>query len=1008
MRLAAVVLCGGDLDGRRYEPPEVVAEVLIGSDPDCHLVVDRLSVSPIHARIWADLGQSTVYDTRAPRGLWVNAVRVEGEAPIGAGDVLWLGPPEDPESAEVQLVFEPWVEVLPSAPTAEAGSPTSLDDYEPVVLDGEEAPPEVVAPHHPPEATPDAPAVEPAASSSAVAVPAAATAVEADGASVDPFYVEDAAPAVETAGPAAPTPPPATPVPSPAPEESVPVPAPPMSPPVAAPPALDPSPVPEFPADDEWRIAEPADAEKAGVVPAEPMPDEKPPAAGGATAKPVQAAAAAAPAPQVDRPAPPAPTPRPTAPVKPAARPPASRPSGGVRPSAAPGPSTAAPAPEPPPVRGDGVPTAPPAAAEAVRADRPRPAEPRPRPPATAPRPGPVARRPPIRPVAGRRPARGAPAGRMKAIGLVVGGSLAAAAVAVAAWALLAGGVRLDRVEPARLRTGQQATLTGAGFAPEPAENTVLFDRHAARVLRATPTQIEVEVPEMGTDLGAERRVSVVVRRGRRTSGSTEVVVLQGPRLHGLSPEAAMPGDIVLVAGVGFSPDATVRFGETPAGVVEADAGRIRVTVPEVPGGPGTLAPVVVTVAGVDSNPAPFVLGHVPVVIGVAPATAAPGDVLRISGLGFDPDPSRDDVRVGGRPALVTAAAKDVLSVVVPWAGPGEPRRPIEVRLPGSTEVGTGAIDVTPGADPVAFRFAAEPFTAAPGRPHAVLSTAIGPAFVLAASGGKTAGDRALLAQGRLNDAAQALRTTLGLTVEARNLDSSPVIGLTGGSEVLLEVTAEDAAAYGEDWSGLRGRGGPVTPARLALWWEAVARDLVLLTVRGEKPHFAAELAGEGRAFQQLFDAAQRTGRPGVPMQVVNEARPALRNALDLVAFRVPAAVRVPGAAPSAPAASTPAPARLQLEGRWSGSEIEQGQRRYLTAEFRRGGGSISYEGGITLTVPLMTVEQPRRDEARFSVQIRGGVRHYSGKWDGERLAGSISTDSAGRNVVATFELRPR
>ena len=58
--------------------------------------------------------------------------------------------------------------------------------------------------------------------------------------------------------------------------------------------------------------------------------------------------------------------------------------------------------------------------------------------------------------------------------------------------------------------------------------------------------------------------------------------------------------------------------------------------------------------------------------------------------------------------------------------------------------------------------------------------------------------------------------------------------------------------------------------------------------------------------------------------------------------------------------------------------------------------------------MPLLTLEEPRRDQVRFSVQIRGGVRHYAGKWDGEAIRGSISTDSAGRNVVASFELRRR
>jgi hypothetical protein len=206
-----------------------------------------------------------------------------------------------------------------------------------------------------------------------------------------------------------------------------------------------------------------------------------------------------------------------------------------------------------------------------------------------------------------------------------------------------------------------------------------------------------------------------------------------------------------------------------------------------------------------------------------------------------------------------------------------------------------------------------------------------------------------------------------------------------------------------------------VTRARLARWWEALGRDIVLLTVRGEKPRFAAALATEGRVLTQLFEVAQRTGRAGVPRQVVDEARAPLRDGLRLLALRVPASVTIPVTAavagtPSAlpAAAATPPPARLQLEGTWAGSQVEQGQRQYISVAVRRGGGSISYEGGITLTVPLLTLEESRRDQVRFSVQIRGGIRHYAGKWDGEAITGSISTDVAGRNVVASFELRRR
>jgi hypothetical protein len=586
-------------------------------------------------------------------------------------------------------------------------------------------------------------------------------------------------------------------------------------------------------------------------------------------------------------------------------------------------------------------------------------------------------------------------------------------AVAFGALRLLGAGVRLDAVEPARVRVGQRATLAGWGFAAEPSGNTVLFDDSEAKVILASPTRLEVEVPAAVAESGAERRALVVVRRGRHASSPLEVAVFQGPRLHGISPEAALPGEVVLLAGAGWGPGASVRFGAADAQLVEVGTTRIRAVVPEAAGAAGTAAPVVVTVGGVESNAAPFVVGHLPVVTGVSPATAAPGDVVDVSGRGFVADPPENDVRVGGVPALVVSASPDALRIVVPLVHPGEGSRAVEVRVPGSADVGQSAVQVAALPDPVGFHFVPEPFLAVPGRPYAVLATGLGPAFVLAPSGGQTAAARAVEAARRLNGAAQPLRATLDLNVEARDAGSGPALGLPGSEEALLDVTAEDAAAYGEDWTGLRGRGGPLSRARLARWWEAVARDLVLLTVRGDRPRFAAALAPEGRVLGQVFDAAQRAGGSGVPRQLVAEARPALREGLRLVALRVPAAVEEPapaaGSATGQPAvAATPRPPALALDGTWAGSESEAGERRYLTVAFRRGGGTIAYEGGITLTVPLLSLQQTGRDQARFSVQIRGGVRHYVAKWDGETLAGVVSTDAAGRNVVARFELRKR
>ena len=985
MRLVAISVLGGTLHGRRHNPDEVVTEILIGSDPDCHLVVDLPGVSPIHARIWADLDQSVVYETRAPRGLYVNTDPVNGQAPIGEGDVLWLGPPQEADSVCIHLQFEPWVERLPAAGPALWGGPAEPAAAEPAERSpGEPLP----SPQPPPDATPIETALGEIVSEEGPPTPAP----EPPPIEEDPFFVGEAmaSPSEPVAAPTLPSPvdPGAEAI---ADDWEIA-----GTPPVVAPAPAVSAPVDDFfvteasPAAGEERILEaqvlPGGPAAPGSMPALELPSldlppsDRPAAVPGPSTPPARVpvpSASKAPSPTVQTATPSVSAPTPVA-------------ASAAPPTAAPGTAPAGP-------------RQPPTSSRPARAPVPRRAA-----PATAPRPS-AARRPAPSARPPRRPAGGAPAW-LRPVGLGAAAIVALGALGFGALRLIGGGVRLDGVDPARLRVGQRATLSGAGFAPTSAGNTVLFDGREAKVLQASPTRLEVEVPEAVAESGAEKRVSLVVKRGGRTSAALEVTMFQGPRLHGISPEAAMPGEEVVLAGAGWGPGTTVRFGAASAQVNEVQPTRIRAVVPEGAGGPGTPAPVVVTVGGVDSNEAPFVVGHLPVVTGVAPASAASGDVVEIRGRGFQDDPIRNDVRIGGVSALALESRGDVLRVVVPRLGPGGPPRSVEVRIPGSEAVGQATLEVEPPADPVPFRFVAEPFTAVPGRPHAVLATGIGPAFVLAAARGRSAAARAVEAAGRLNAAGEALRTTVGLNLEARGLDGTPVVALSGRPDVLLEVTAEDAAAYGEDWTGLRGRGGPVTPGRLARWWEAIGRDIVLLTVRGEPPRFAAELAPEGRVLGQLFEAARRSGRPGVPRQVVDEARQPLRDGLRLLALRVPSSVTPPAAAASfAPAAAaTPPAARLQLEGTWGGSQVEQGQRQYLTVVFQRGGGSISYEGGITFTVPLAGLEQPRRDQALFSVQIRGGIRHYAGTWDGEKLAGSISTDTAGHNVVATFELRRR
>jgi hypothetical protein len=566
-------------------------------------------------------------------------------------------------------------------------------------------------------------------------------------------------------------------------------------------------------------------------------------------------------------------------------------------------------------------------------------------------------------------------------------------------------GPRLVSADPPQVRVGDRLALEGERFSADAASNQVAFGQQRAKVLQAAPTRLLIEVPGLGGRTGA---VPVTVTVAGRMSASVSVTVYEAPRVHGISPSVAMPGEEVMLAGSGWGAGPSVEFGGMAAQVLEAGPTALRVRVPDIAGGPGTEAPVtVVSAAGQRSTVAPFLIGRVPLLLKAEPANAGPGDVVTIVGRGFHFRAPANQVRVGGAPALVLSATDSELKVVVPLgASPGE--APIEVRVPASDNVGQLVLNVPPPAEQVDLHFVAEPLTDAAGHDHAVLSTGLGPAFVVSAAAGAPAPERALAAQRRLNEAASTLKSSLTEDLEARNLDSAPVIALVGRPEPLLEVREEDAAAYDVDSRPARGKGPPVTRARLATWWVAVARDLVLLLARGERPRHAAALAPEGRVLGDLYDQSRRGGRFDVRRDLVTGARPSVRDAVRLLARRAPARVPVPaagdaGAAPAA-AASPPA-AALRLEGDWTGFEIEAGERRFVSVTFRGSGGQLAYQRAVSLTMPVAVLETTRRGTVRYSIQTARGTRYYVGSWDGEKLRGKIASDPGGAAVVGSFEL---
>ena len=1067
---ASLTVLGGPMAGTCLVIDDAVDEILVGSDPDCRLCLDLPGVSPIHARVWRDLGGITVYDTRSPRGLYVNDDRVVDQSPLHDGDVLWLGEPGDPDSVMIQCRLPE--ESILGAPVGEVGSPAAEDPAPPVADEAEAlvdelgmaAPAAVPAPPESPAEPlfadepaisdeppiPDEPAIldEPAIAdelltrdepgiSDELAIPD------------EPAMTE--APPIAEASPSPASDPLDAPIPvsTDAPDiiteawaEQAPVPA--ESAPPPPPAAQADAGEPEFFTDEPDAVdtASLLDLPPPVEAPAAPTPEaaaaptlvdsatppvaENPPVsladdsndfatdpAWGAYDT-IEAPPATTPPLDIDSLLGDAPAPQEAAPAARAQpfEPAIALGAPASSSSAAPAPAVAA---APAPAVGGAPPLVRPPRA-IIDDTRPRPAprkaDARAGPPegvmdwaqgAASPRFEEEPPPPSVRPA--MRAARAERSGR---------GPLLPIAGAVVLAAALAGGYfawsasrepRIDGVSPSRVTTGSTLTLTGSHLGESTGATSAFIGGRPARVVQATGDRLQIEVPELEASSGGDASFPVTVSVGGRESKPFNVAVYHAPRLRSLVPDVGMPGEDVVLSGTSLGAGVKVRFGDVEAKVVNTTPTSLTVRVPALSALAGTEVPVVAALGPDPSNEITFVIGKVPLVTGIEPRVASPGDLVTIAGRGFNAQATANRVTIGGVPALVVSATARGLDVVVPRVIAGE--EGVAITVPGSTHVGQGGLAVNALDEPVGFRFVAEPFDDVPGHEHAALATGLGPAFILTSGQGKSAAERAYEAQKRFNDSAQVLRSTRTADIRAR-YEPAPALYLAARDTVLLDVLAADAEAYNEDWTRTRAQGRPVTPARLATWWEGVARDLVLLLLRGEKPEHAQALAPEGKVLADVHDAARRTSAVGVPGTLITQARGPLREGLRAIALRVPATVSAPVTAPAgaAPVAAD-AVAALRLDGTWRGTETESGAQTTITVVFRGGSGTLTYERALSLSVPVLGVQQPQKGAVRFEVRVGGGTRYYRGRWDGSKITGTLTSDAGGRTEVGTFELEP-
>ena len=134
-------------------------------------------------------------------------------------------------------------------------------------------------------------------------------------------------------------------------------------------------------------------------------------------------------------------------------------------------------------------------------------------------------------------------------------------------------------VVPVRAAPGVKITLSGTGFSPTAASNTVTIGGKAAAVTSASATRLVVTVPS-----GAVNG-KVTVSAGGASADAVEafIVASAGPSVTKVEPASGAPGSEVTLSGAGFTSavtDNVVRFNGLVAEVKKASASALTVEVP--------------------------------------------------------------------------------------------------------------------------------------------------------------------------------------------------------------------------------------------------------------------------------------------------------------------------------------------------------------------------------------------------------------------------------------------
>jgi hypothetical protein len=258
--------------------------------------------------------------------------------------------------------------------------------------------------------------------------------------------------------------------------------------------------------------------------------------------------------------------------------------------------------------------------------------------------------------------------------------------------------------------------------------------------------------------------------------------------------------------------------------------------------------------------------------------------------MGFAPQPSANALTFDGVPSLVARASAEELTVFAPIPAQAQLRTLAQVLVSAdgrrSDAVTYPLRRLLSGSYVLRFFPAAAGEGGAPGQ--AVVATEISPVLLLTQkSDDGSVAVRALRVSKLLNavvDRARAGGDVRFVAVEEPSIG----VGSTGGGELIVEVTAQDAAAYAAA-PGVPPRGAPPVPVALAGYWAALLNDyLVVCTSRGRPSHVAALSPQSARALERLRSALPWQYERGVGNERVARLSWRLRRELRTAALQTP------------------------------------------------------------------------------------------------------------------------